>query len=450
MYSTSIRDGFGRSVDILNNSNVTRMAGLCAAVHHLKRCGALASLHAGLDSVLPDRGQKSKVKFKASELLELRIFALMAGSEDLNDFPDLARDPGFTMVFGKKDLPSTATLCRFERRISQKVIDRGNSFLLETFFKYCGNQRYLYIDVDNTPVELFGHQENVHYNGHYRCNCYLPLLAFINGYPVGVFNGHEDGRKTMAAQFRKMVETIRARRKDSIIILRADSGFNGRTLIDLCEELGCYYIIGLAPNSRLVKLLEDWEPEFVDVLRRPPQAGGSLLRHYGEIEDYQAQSWSSPRRVIVRDYWDDVRRQWDPRFVQTNIPKISDGRCGRLWRLSARELYANVYCECGRAEKFNQEFKVQAFGARASSTRFLSNSYRMLLGAICQLFFQILRKCFFNKRAKWNSVNLETFRSAFIKVPALLVLQKKRVKIHLNLSGVAEHDLRRFWTPLLL
>lgn len=53
-------------------------------------------------------------------------------------------------------------------------------------------------------------------------------------------------------------------------------------------------------------------------------------------------------------------------------------------------------------------------------------------------------------RAKWNSVNLETFRSAFIKVPALLVQQKKRVKIHLNLSGVAEHDLRRFWTPLLL
>ena len=45
-----------------------------------------------------------------------------------------------------------------------------------------------HISVDNTQVELYGHQEGLKFDGHYRCNrncnCCLPLLAFIDGFPV--------------------------------------------------------------------------------------------------------------------------------------------------------------------------------------------------------------------------------------------------------------------------
>ena len=445
MHFTDIQDAFGRRIELHNNSKITAMGGLLAAVEHMRRCGVIDALHKKLDITLPGRGQACKVRYSAPELLELRLKALMAGREDLNDFESLSADPGFLMACGREDLPSTATLCRFERQVDDKTINAGNQFLLDMYFRYSGNRKYIYIDVDNTPVPLHGHQENVKYNGHYGTNCYLPLLLFINGFPIGVFNGNEDGRKVMVNQLKPIVDRIRMRRPDSVIILRADSGFNGKELIDLCEETGCYYIIGLAPNAKLKKILELWEPEFVDVLRRPPQVGGSLLRHYGEVDDYMAESWSKPRRVIARDYWDDERRQWDPRFIQTNIPRQNDGKCGKLWRMSAFEFYDQVYCERGTMEKFNQEFKKQAFGARASSTRFVTNSYRMLLAAICQLFFRILRSCIYTKASSWSTSNLNTFRNAFICVPALLIELKTKVKIHFNPRNLTKADYCRFW-----
>ena len=445
MYSTRIQDAFGRPIELHSNSKITSMGGLCAAVDHMRRCGVISELHKRLDETLPARGQACKVRYSAPELLDLRLKALMAGREDLNDFDTLSSDPGFVMACGRSDLPSTATLCRFERRISGTTIEAGNKFLLDMYFRYSGNRKYIFIDVDNTPVPLYGHQENVKFNGHYGVNCYLPLLLFIDGFPIGVYNGNEDGRKVMVQQLKPIVDKIRERRPDSVIILRADSGFNGKELIDLCEANGCYYIIGLAPNARLKKILEQWEPDFVDVLRRPPKVGGSLLRHYGEVDDYMAESWSKPRRVIVRDYWDDDRREWDPRFIQTNIPRQHDGKCGKLWRMTAFDLYDQVYCERGTMEKFNQEFKKQAFGARASSTRFVTNSYRMLLAAICQLSFRILRSCLYTKKSSWNTANLHSFRNAFICVPALLIELKTKLKLHLNPGKLSKADYCRFW-----
>ena len=70
----------------------------------------------------------------------------------------------------------------------------------------------------------------------------------------------------MLSVFESMIVKIRERNPGAIITLRADSGFNNVELIDLCEKLGCYYLIGLSPNSALMKRLSEWEPEFVDVL----------------------------------------------------------------------------------------------------------------------------------------------------------------------------------------
>lgn len=119
------------------------------------------------------------------------------------------------------------------------------------YFRYGNKRKYIFIDVDNTPVELFGHQENVKFNGHYRCNCYLPLLAFIDGFSIGVFNETQDGRKTMIRVFESMIQRIRLHNLQAIITLKADTGFNSKDLIKLCEKLGCYYLIGLSPNNRI-------------------------------------------------------------------------------------------------------------------------------------------------------------------------------------------------------
>lgn len=445
MYSTCIRTSCGKSVSIETDTHVSAFGGLMAVTHHLRNCGVLDKVYDTLLPTLPDRGQQGKVKHSAKDLLTQRLMGLMVGKEDLCDTDQLAADPGFMLAIGRNRLASTATLSRFEQKVEQSTLDAGNALLLDMYFRFGNLSKYVYIDVDNTPVELHGYQEKVKFNGHYMCNCYLPLLAFINGFPVGVYNGNEDGRATVVAHLRGIVDRIRKRRPDAIIILRADSGFNGTELIDLCEDLGCYYLIGLAPNKALLRRLEVWDPQFMEVVRRPPVLGGTLLRHIGEIDDYQANSWTGPRRVIVRDYFDDERQQWDPRFIQTNIPSESDGKCGKLWRLSARELYENVYCERGSAEKSNQEFKKQAFGARASSTRFLTNSYRMLLAALCMLFYKILRTCFFTKATPWYSATLKAFREHFITTPAVVENKRSRISLRMNLSRWSTSDIQRFW-----
>lgn len=163
----------------------------------------------------------------------------------------MKNDPGFISALGRLHLASTSTLYRFERSVSKPLLETGNQFLLDMYFRYGNKRKYIFIDVDNTPVELFGHQENVKFNGHYRCNCYLPLLAFIDGFSIGVFNETQDGRKTMIRVFESMIQRIRLHNLQAIITLKADTGFNSKDLIKLCEKLGCYYLIGLSPNNRI-------------------------------------------------------------------------------------------------------------------------------------------------------------------------------------------------------
>ena len=113
------------------------------------------------------------------------------------------------------ELASCSTLCRFERKIPEELLDKGNEFLRNFFLRHGPRKKVLIIDVDNTPVETHGFQEGRKFNGHYDCNCYLPLLAFIEGYPIGVYNGTIDGRKRMLEVLRPLVESIRAERPNT-------------------------------------------------------------------------------------------------------------------------------------------------------------------------------------------------------------------------------------------
>lgn len=117
--------------------------------------------------------------------------------------------------------------------------------------------------------------------------------------------------------------------------------------------------------------------------------------------------------------------------------------------MTARELYENVYCDRGSAEKSNQEFKKQAFGSRSSSTRFLTNSYRMLLAAICMLFYKMLRTCFFTKATSWYTAMLKAFREHFVVTPAVVEAKRSRITLRMNLCRCTPTDIQRFWRTKL-
>ena len=441
-FTTGVKDGFGRNIELCFDEKISGCGGLSAAVSNLEAFGVLRKILEIADAFPQDRRNKPFHSYR--DMIRQRLFALLAGKSDLNDADYLEADPMFLDAMGRTRLASAATLCRFEKTVTQEVIDKANEILLECYIRYSTKHRYVYLDVDNTPVPLYGLQEFKKFNGHYDCNCYLPLLAFIDGFPVGVFNGTIDGRKALAGQLERIVSRIRSRWKKSIIILRADSGFNSTAIIDMCEKLKCYYLIGLAKNKKTVEKIKELEPLFVKTIERPPLLGGNLISEIGEIDDYQASSWSGPRRIISRNYRNEKGVE-DPRFIQTNIPRKYDGRCGKLWLLTAEDLYEKVYCQRGLAEQYNQEFKIQAFGARASSSTFLTNSWRMILGAFCQLSFVVLRRLVFRKGTQWNSVTLRRFRDSFVCVSVLARRLKTKTVLYLNPNNVLSPDMLRFW-----
>ena len=431
--STQIRTENGQRVYVSEKpAPILKNSGLIPVIHHLKQLKFISGLENALgptfSKLRPIQGQREN-KYSNTELLIQRFVGLIAGYEDLNDHDVLGLDECFRTVLGR-ELASCSTLCRFERGIEQDTIDAGNKYLVDLWLKWGRRTKVIVIDADNTPVETFGMQEGRKFNGHYDCNCYLPLALFIDGFSIGVYNGTIDGRKRMLEILRPLVEQVKASRPDTVILLRADSGFNNTALIDLCEELGIYYLIGLAKNKTLLEKLEKWEPEFIKVIHRA-ESEGDILSCIGEVHEYKAASWTGPRRIIARDYWSTDHQEWDARFIQTNIPRTNNGKCGRLWRLTSEELYNKLYCERGLAEKYNQELKVQAFAKRVSSTRYLTNSYRMILGAFCLSAIRLIRSNFFRKGTEWHTVTLQRFREECIQVCAYVV---KRTKNSLTLA----------------
>lgn len=96
-------------------------------------------------------------------------------------------------------------------RRSTKATSFKQRVLRDFYIKHGPRKKVVIIDVDNTPVETFGFQENQYFNGHYNCKYYLPLLAFIDGYPVGVYNGTTDGRKKMLEVLKPFVNVDQIR-----------------------------------------------------------------------------------------------------------------------------------------------------------------------------------------------------------------------------------------------
>ena len=178
LYSTRLRTATGQRVCVSKKSApILKNAGLLAVIHHLTQLKYISGLEKALgptfSKLRPIKGQREN-KYSNTDLLIQRFVALIAGYEDLNDHDVLGFDECFRTVLGR-EIASCSTLCRFERGIEQDTIDAGNKFLVDQWLKWSRRTKVIVIDADNTPVETFGMQEGRKFNGHYDCNCYLPL-----------------------------------------------------------------------------------------------------------------------------------------------------------------------------------------------------------------------------------------------------------------------------------
>ena len=358
-------------------------------------------------SVWNDPRDKRYVKHELVDLIRQRLYQIACGYEDANDADTLRDDPAFVVSCGgterEEPLASQPTLSRFENQADTKTLYRLSVFLVDLFLETFDDDppEEIVLDVDATDATTHGGQQLTFFNAYYDEHMYHPLLIYEGntGFPLVALlrPGNRHASYRAVAIVRRLIERIRERWPEVRIILRADSAFAGSAMLDMLEEEGVDYLIGLARNRRLEREVSGAMHE-LRKKRRAKRNRRKLTSFW-----YAAGSWSRRRRVVAR--LEITFDKDNPRFVVTNV------RRGR-----AEELY-QFYC--GRAvgaEAPIKELKNTFSGDRLSCHRFLANQLRLLLSTFAFVLVWLLRRGLGS--AEWVRRRLDTIRLRLLKIGA--------------------------------
>jgi hypothetical protein len=211
------------------------------------------------------------VQHSVEQMVAQRIYGLALGYEDLNDHEQLRQDPLMRVLAGKAEVQDEAlagksTLNRLElsdgtpNRYKKITFwkDGLDQLLVNVFVEsYAQAPEQITLDVDTTDLPLHGGQEGRFFHGYYDCYCYLPLYIFCGEHVLcaRLRESDSDASKGSLVEVERVVNQIRAAWPQVKIILRADSGFCRNELMSWCESHGVDYVLGMARNKRLRRII---------------------------------------------------------------------------------------------------------------------------------------------------------------------------------------------------
>jgi hypothetical protein len=404
----------------------------------LRQVDEQLGLTARLAACIRDERNPNLVEQSVHDLLRQRIFGIMCGYEDCNDFDALRSDPLFKLALGRApltgaDLGSQPTLSRLENAVGPKDLLRMSAALVEMFVerpRATPPQRII-LDADATDDPTHGQQEFEFYHGYYDHHCYLPLLVYATAdggeqelvaavlRPGNVHAGHR-----AVAVLRRIVERVREAFPQAEILLRGDAGLALPAVYDYCEGANLHYVISLAKNSRLLEFAQPWLTEAAAIYAET----GEKVRHFGEFS-YAAESWPHLRRVVVKA---EVTGQGEnPRFVVTNLAEPDP-----------QAIYDELYTQRGDVENRIKELKDDLLSGRTSCHRFLANQFRLLLHAAAFVLMQGLRQLLAG--TELAAAQAGTLRGKLLKVAARVRQTCRRIWVQLPTS----YPYQRLWAIL--
>ena len=469
-------DNLNRAIAFeVNQKDVTRFGGLAPLMNRARRSGVPAALARVIDKYTP-RDHFNFV-YDTEDLINQVLASLAAGMPDFNDVEQLSMDKSFVSALRISNAASAPTLSRFFARFEEKCKHDRMMALAEVkgelsrltktdplrittpaimdlidfteneairILKKRGDKEYFIIDVDSTPVELFGNQNEASYDGHYRCISYLPIFVAINGVPAFVQNapGAANGAALCLIHIRRLIQKLRESFPGARILVRGDTGYNNAELIRIIVEEGVSYILGynVRPKDLKAKLFEHIAQEYAadptsricmakEILKEIPLTGlfdevmppkrrrkltsttaGNKFRCCGFFHNYQAKTWKTPRTVVYRLQFSDQYQEVDARFIQTNLSieearTFAKGRGLRKYRAlpdesferdkvnaeASIEIYEEIFCSRGEDERLNCEWKSSCCAARCSLNGFFANSLRMTITLVVMQIMEELR-----------------------------------------------------------
>ena len=398
-----------------------------------------------------DARDPGRIEHSVEELLRQRVYGLALGYEDLNDHDTLRHDSLLAEVVGKaeptgngrsrprdrgKPLAGKSTLNRLEwglqaaaaeHRYHRIALDSeaAEDFFVEVFldsFEEAPEQ--LVLDFDATDNPLYGRQEGRFFHGYYDHFCYLPLYVFCGKHVLvaQLRRSNIDASAGSLEVLQRLVSKIRAVFPNVSILFRADSGFARDGLMSWCEQNDVDYVVGLARNPRLERMLE---PSFEQAEQLCAESG-EPERVYADLRYRTVDSWSCERRVVGKA--EVTLRGPNPRFVLTSLRAETHG---------SKEIYENIYCARGEAENRIKEQQLDLFSTRTSGQQMRVNQVRLWISALAYTLLSELRRLGLAGSSMANAW-CETIRLKLLKIGARIRITTRRVWVSLTTAHPSE------------
>ena len=258
-----------------------------------------------------------------------------------------------------------------------------NDFLVATFVRTrVQAPAFVILDIDATDDPAHGQQSLSGYHGYYRQHQYFPLLVFdgVSRFPLAAWlrPGTSGGACGAVAVLQGIVAALRQAWPEVLILVRGDCGLGGSAVYEFCEQHGLLYALGYASNPVLQRRTEHALGE-LELYHHFYGRYEAHVQRFEGIEDYQAEGWSRPRRLVCKVECTPQGSQ--RRFVVTNLPGAPAG------------IYRGFYVERGEVpEQPIEELKNGLDLGRLSAHGFRPNAFRLLLHVVAYGLVVLLRE----------------------------------------------------------
>lgn len=403
-----------------------------------------------LEDNLVDLRNPLRIHHSLASQLRTLVLQRAMGWIDLSDTDTLRRDPLWQLACSDargmtplaQDRPSQATLSRLLSCLGRNDnIDAVHEGLLRlvvwrlTSLQNGEWPKQLTLDIDGLPIEVHGHQGGSAFHGLYGARIYSPLVASLAETGDMVGGLLREGNAGPAENADTWIPHLVRRLNESTgaqVRVRIDAGFTDNDTLEALEDRGIEYLGRLRSHTGLQKLA-------APLLKRPPGRPPEQPREWCHDLEYQAGSWSAPRRVVlvVQERPDDLLLH--AFFLVTNLGKFD-------W---PPEKVLALYRKRGSAEAHMGEVK-SALDVHLSSTDrgastvqdvMARNEVSLLLSLYA---YQVLHglRCLLERQTR-QGWSLSRMREQVLKVAATLRLHARRITVHL---GAAADK----WWPTLL
>lgn len=418
-----------------DGGNQSSDAGLLLLRGAEKKVGVCARLA----DAIRDRRDPTRVRHDMFELVSARVLAIACGYEDGNDLDWLRHDPALKMAVGRcpetgAALASQSTISRFENAPTKADAARLAKALVDQFTAHVTPAHRDIFDIDDTFDAAHGGQQMTFWNGHHYERGFAPMHVYHAGSGLPVATILRPAKTPNGREVRTVIKHLTKRIlnswKKANIVWRGDSHYGRAEAIDWCDTNGVGYIFGFAGNS----VLDAMAAEAADHLRFWHALSDAPKSRCYKALDYQAGSWSAPRRVIARieaSMHPDptpadpnaMRQEIDIRYVVTSL----DG--------DAERLYEGVYCQRGQAENLIKLHKAQLASDRTSCHSATANQVRLTLHTAAFWLMHTVRAAI-PQGHSLAKVEFNTLRLRLLKIAARVIEHGRRIRVHLPTSCV--------------